>query len=157
MVHPTISYRSYTPEDKDRLVEIFRSNCPKYFDPADEEEFIDFLDNYTDENYLVAFSNGIIVGCGRHYRKGEMYGIAWGMFESGSIGSRRILQVADDFYYAMEGKILAENTGYPIRINTTQLMEKMFNRYGFKTYEILLDGFGNGLDEYRMEKRFSQD
>ena len=155
MSSPVISYRSYHPEDKERLREIFRSNCPKYFDPADEEEFIDFLENYTDANYLVALFDDVIVGCGGHYRKGEMYGIAWGMFESGSIGSRRLLKVADDFYHAIEEKILAEKTGYPIRINTTQLMEKMFNRYGFKTYEILLDGFGSGLDEYRMEKKQS--
>lgn len=150
----SISYRSYRKEDQERLLGIFQSNCPKYFDPADKEEFIDFLDNYTDENYLVALSNGKIVGCGGHYRKDEMYGIAWGMFESGSIGSRQLLRVADDFYYAIETKILDEKTGYPILINTTQLMEKMFNRYGFVTYKVIPDGFGKGLDEYRMKKEF---
>ena len=38
------------------------------------------------------------------------------------------------------------------QINTPQLMEKLFNRYGFETYQTIKDGFGQELDEYKMRK-----
>ncbi|NLR93108.1 GNAT family N-acetyltransferase [Flammeovirga agarivorans] len=148
--------KTYHPSNKERLIEIFHSNCPKYFDPNDEEYLIDFLDNYTDENYYVVENeNGSIIGCGGYYTKEDHHGIPWVMFESKSIGAAQLLSVSDTFYKEIENKILAEGKGLDININTTQLMEKLFNRYGFKTYEIIKDGFGEGLDEYKMKKQFS--
>ena len=52
-----MNFRSYKKEDKDRLVEIFHSNCPKYFNENDINDFIDFLNNYADKNYLVVIEN----------------------------------------------------------------------------------------------------
>jgi hypothetical protein len=144
--------RVYRQEDQQRILAIFRSNCPKYFAFDDEQYLIDFLNNYADENYLVMLKGEEIIGCGGHYTKDDMHGIAWVMFEAGSIGSGHLKQISDDFYTEIESKIITESSDLPIRINTTQLMEKWFNRYGFKTYEITKDGFGKGLDEYKMIK-----
>lgn len=145
-------FRSYKKKDKLKVLEVFQSNCPKYFDPSDEQDLIDFLENYADENYLVAIKNGELVGCGGHYVKMDGYGIAWTMFKRNAIGAKQLLVVADTFYLEIISRINKEGRDLPIYINTTQLMERIFNRYGFKTYEILPDGFGKGLDEYRMRK-----
>lgn len=147
-----MQYRSYRASDQERIVKIFESNCPKYFDPNDKDDLIDFLKNWTNEDYLVVIINGNIVGCGGHYVKADRFGIAWVMFERGSIGHRHLLQTSDQFYGKIEENIRKENLKLPIKVNTTQLMEKLFNRYGFKTYEIIEDGFGKGLDEYKMNK-----
>ncbi len=144
--------RVYKQEDQQRILEIFRSNCPKYFAFDDEQYLIDFLNNYADENYLVILKGEEIIGCGGHYTKDDMHGIAWVMFEVGSIGPGMLKKISDNFYTEIENKIAAESTNLPIQINTTQLMEKWFNRYGFKTFEIIKDGFGQGLDEYKMIK-----
>ncbi|PWJ44045.1 N-acetyltransferase [Sediminitomix flava] len=147
-----LEIRSYQSTDKERVVEIFRTNCPKYFDPNDEGELVDFLENYTDENFLVALSDGVIIGCCGHYTKAQQHGIAWTFFESNSIGYKEFFRVVDSFYSEIENRIKAENTGFTIYINTTQLMERLFNKYGFNTYAVIPDGFGEGLDEYKMKK-----
>ena len=147
-----MQYRSYRASDQERIVKIFESNCPKYFDPNDKDALIDFLKNWTNEDYLVVIINGNIIGCGGHYVTEDRFGIAWVMFERGSIGHRHLLKTSDQFYGKIEENIRKENLILPIKVNTTQLMEKLFNRYGFKTYEIIEDGFGKGLDEYKMSK-----
>ena len=147
-----MQYRSYRASDQERIVKIFESNCPKYFDPNDKDDLIDFLKNWTNEDYLVVIINGNIIGCGGHYVTEDRFGIAWVMFERGSIGHRHLLKTSDQFYGKIEENISKENLILPIKVNTTQLMEKLFNRYGFKTYEIIEDGFGKGLDEYKMSK-----
>ncbi|MBB3699836.1 N-acetyltransferase [Flammeovirga yaeyamensis] len=149
-----MQFRSYQSEDKNDILKIFHSNCPKYFDVNDEEYLIDFLDNYTDENYLVVEnSNGEIIGCGGHYTKEDRHGIAWVMFESGSLGAPNLITIAKAFYGEMENRIIKEGKNLPIYINTTQLMEKLFNYFGFETYEKIKDGFGEGLDEFKMKKQ----
>lgn len=146
--------RTYVKSDKDALVQIFHSNCPRYFVESDESDFVDFLDVYADENYLVAEVEGKVIGCGGHYTKGDIHGIAWVMFESGSIGTKQLLSTCDEFYQAIEQRIEAEGKLYNIVVYTTQLMIKLFSRYGFEVGEVTKDGFGEGLDEVQMIKRF---
>lgn len=150
-----MKFRTYTAEDKAVLLEVFRSNCPKYFVETDEADFIDFLDNYADENYLVAIKDEQVIGCGGHYTKGTGHGIAWVMFKSGSIGRRDLLNVTDRFYGEVESRIRAEGELYNITVYTTQLMVKLFERYGFDVGEVTKNGFGDGLDEVEMIKQLT--
>ena len=145
-----MEYRSYRKSDKIRVIEIFYSNCPKYFRKNDLAELDYFLENFADENYLVAVKNNSVIGAGGHYTKSNYHGIAWVMFERGSLGSKNLLQVAKDFYNEIENRILAEKRHFDIQINTTQIMESLFNSFGFTTYNKKEDGFGKGLDEYKM-------
>ncbi|MCH2043625.1 MAG: hypothetical protein MK212_05745 [Saprospiraceae bacterium] len=71
----SLNFHPYQAGDQDRIIEIFLSNCPK---------------NFTDKNHLVALNGEQIIGCGGHYTKKEkeQHGIAWVMFESGSLGWR---------------------------------------------------------------------
>ncbi|GAM68586.1 hypothetical protein JCM19236_908 [Vibrio sp. JCM 19236] len=145
-------FRTYTPADKDQLITILESNCPKYFRIEDKDDLIYFLDNFADDNYLVAVEGGTIIGCGGHYTKADCHGIAWVMFKYGALGSSRLFEVADAFYAEIESRLLSEKTGLDIVINTTQLMQKFFSRYGFHTTSVVKDGFGEGLDECCMVK-----
>lgn len=145
-------FESYIPEFKDEIIRLFHSNCPKYFDPNDKKELIDFLDNYADENYLVVFEGNTVIGCGGHYTKDKRHGIAWVFFERYVIGQKKLFQYADAFYKELEKAMLAEKRFYDVEIHTTQLMERFFNRYGFTTTEIEKNGFGEGLDAYTMRK-----
>ena len=72
-----MKFRKYAVEDREALVDTLLSNCPKYFIESDKADFLDFLDNYTDENYLVTEIEDKVVGCGGHYTKGVSNGIAW--------------------------------------------------------------------------------
>ncbi|WP_020532956.1 hypothetical protein [Flexithrix dorotheae] len=152
-----MEFRSYHSKDKVRILEIFRSNFPKYFVECDALDLIDFLDNYADENYLVVIENGKIIGSGGHYTKSNMHGIAWVMFERNLIGHKNLLKFSDEFFNKIEDNIKGEGKYFPVSINTTQLMEKLFKRYGFETVEVIDNGFGKGLDEYKMTKKFQRE
>lgn len=150
-----MQFAEYEKKYRPRVLEIFRSNCPKYFNTHDENNLINFLDNYADQNYLVVFENEEIIGCGGHYTKEESHGIAWSMFERNAIGPKKLLASTDRFYAEIEARILQEEKFYNIYINTTQLMERLFQRYGYNTYEVIQHGFGKGLHEYKMRKQLS--
>lgn len=147
-----LSFESYNERHKEAILKLFYSNCPKYFDPIDEKELIDFLDNYADENYLVVLEGDKVIGCGGHYTKNKKHGIAWVFFERYVIGQKKLFQYADVFYKEIERRMIAEKRFFDVEIHTTQLMERFFNRYGFRTINIEKDGFGKGLHEYTMKK-----
>ena len=147
-----LSFQSYNAKFKEDILQLFYSNCPKYFDPIDEKELIDFLDNYADENYLVVLEGEKVIGCGGHYTKDRKHGIAWVFFERYVIGQKKLFHYADVFYKEIERRMTAEGHFYDVEIHTTQLLERFFNRYGFNTVEIKKDGFGEGLHAYTMKK-----
>ena len=51
------------PEYKASLIELIRLNTPAYFDAAEEEDFIVYLDTQT-EDYFVVERDNKVVGCG---------------------------------------------------------------------------------------------
>lgn len=53
--------RPYIPEDKDKLLQIIRTNTPTYFAPEEEADFADYLERERKE-YFVIESGGELVG-----------------------------------------------------------------------------------------------
>jgi hypothetical protein len=150
-----VSVRIYTYTDKEDLLDIFHSNCPKYFKEDDLEDFTSFLDTYADERFKVIMSNGKVIGCGGHYIKhsDRVIGIAWVMFRRFSIGRGNILKVSSELFNHILASIQSEGVFYDIVVNTTRLLEKSFERFGFKTEMIIHKGFGVDLDHYVMRRK----
>jgi hypothetical protein len=48
-----------------------------------------------------------------------------------------------------------EKLDFDIVINTTQLLEKTFNKFGFWTETIIEKGFGENLDHYIMRRKLN--
>ncbi len=117
-----ITFRPYEPDDKEILVNILLSNCPKYFVQEDKADFVFFLDTYVDKNFVVVERAGTTIGCGGHYTKQERHGVARVMYKSGSLGRMNLLLIADKFYHEIETRILSEGKFFEIQIETTQLM-----------------------------------
>ena len=80
--------RTYLASDRNELIAIFHSNCPRYFDPADIVDLHYYLDHFADENFKVVLLGGKLVGCGGHYVKPQekVFGIAWVMFKRNALG-----------------------------------------------------------------------
>ena len=150
-----INYSRYVPENKETLLEIFKSNCPTYFAIEDAASLIDFLDHFADVNFNVVRLDGIIVGCGGHYVRHDknIIGIAWVMFRRYALGRNAFLKLSQDFFLHLLAAIKKEKLDYEIVINTTQLMERTFTGFGFYTTQIIKDGFGNNLDHCEMKRR----
>jgi|GEM_PF-1606618 len=145
-------FRSYRNSDHSTLVDVFLSNCPKYFGFEEKPEFIDFLDRYTDANFLVVEIDGRVIGCGGHYTKGDAHRIAWAMFERHSLGPRNLLQAALALYREMEQRMLVEGKYFDVHITTSQWMAPLFGRLGFEVVEVIPQGITADLDAYNMKK-----
>jgi hypothetical protein len=144
--------RTFKLSDKENIIGIFNSNCPKYFDKNDLQGLIDFLDNYADDNFKVLLYNNEVIGCGGHYvkQKDKVFGIAWVMFRRFSIGPINFQKITTQFFNHIFTNIEKEKLDFDIVINTTQLLEKTFNKFGFRTETIVEKGYGENLDHYIM-------
>jgi predicted GNAT family N-acyltransferase len=150
-----VNFIPYNASFKDKALEIFASNSPKYFDPADLSLFVDFLDQFADEHYKMVLCDDVIIGCGGYYVKHETknFGIAWVMFQRYELGVRHFREISNQFFEAIINQMRNENLPYDIVINTTQLLERYFHRFGFETVLIEMNGFGPGLHHVTMRNR----
>jgi hypothetical protein len=148
--------RTYLQTDKDDILNTLASNTPKYFGEEDKNDLLNFLENHADKNFKVVILDDKVVGCGGHYIKQieKNYGIAWVMFKRFSMGVSTFLSVSDTFFNYLLTAIQQEKFEYDILINTTQLLEKTFHKYGFETEQVIKNGFGENLDHYQMRRKW---
>lgn len=152
-----IQIRTYQQTDKERVLLIFESNCPKYFEKRDEADLLYFLENFADKNFMVVIKDQTILGCGGHYVKHEkkQIGIAWVMFQRYSLGASEFSIVSREFFNTLLDRIGKEKLEYDILINTTQLLERTFNKLGFQTQRVIPSGFGKNLDHLVMRRKWN--
>src|SRR5688500_133554 len=92
--------REYKTDDKDSCIQIFNSNCPKFFDKSELELFDKWLDHQVSENaiyqspaysnsekdayYVIELPGSGIIGCGGFYivKDQNEARLAWGMIHS---------------------------------------------------------------------------
>ncbi|GAB4186575.1 MAG: hypothetical protein OHK0057_12210 [Thermoflexibacter sp.] len=120
-------------------------------------EFEQYLDNLADENFLIIKCNDNILGCGGHYvnHDKKYFGIAWVMFKRYELGLSNFLRLSQLFFETIIEKIKSHQLDYDIIVNTSQLLKKTLDKFGFETSEVIKNGFGEGLDHYVMRKRIN--
>ncbi|AZA99384.1 N-acetyltransferase [Chryseobacterium joostei] len=138
----------YTKIFRKDCIEIFNSNVPKFFSPEELPLFESFLDDDTEENYFVVKMDGPVIGCGGFFLNAQnnIAGLSWGMIHSNYHGKgigRALTQYRID--------LLKQNyPTLPYKIETSQHTAEFYQKNGFKTVEIVPDGFGKGIDKYTM-------
>jgi ribosomal-protein-alanine N-acetyltransferase len=140
--------RRYHPDDRNILISILRLNTPKYFDPAEEKDFEDYLDNHL-EHYYVMESNGKVIGCGGvNFSTDRTIGIlSWDMFHPSEQGKGLGAELTR---FRIE-EIKNESTINRIAVRTSQLATGFYARFGFQLKSMTKDYWGAGLDLYEME------
>ena len=153
-----VSIRPYLAEDRQACLNIFRSNCPKYFDTNEILGLENWLNGQdigqityqtsSADFFYVLETNSEIIACGGFYivKDKPHANMVWGMVDQShhkkGYGSllfqHRINQI----------KILYPN--YAIILDTSQHTFSFFEKFGFKTYKITKDAYGLGLDRYDM-------
>lgn len=150
--------RTYVPRDRTSCLEIFKSNCPQYFDLSELNDFKIWLTgqdhqktayrNTKIENYYVIQKEEELIGCGGFYVASDTpsASMAWGM-------------IHHDFHKQGLGQLLFQfrideiKKAYPkndILLNTSQHTFRFFERFGFEVTKITADGFATGMDKYAM-------
>src|SRR5512132_2293228 len=142
-----MNIRPYSQSDRHACLEILESNTPEFFIPTDCDGYATFLDNLPGR-YFVLEQFGEIAACGGWAM--DAAGVAdltWGMvrrkFHRRGLG-RELLRFRLN-------AIRNDGRATLVRVRTAQLVQGFFVREGFSVVDVVLNGFGTGLDKVTME------
>jgi len=142
-----MNIRSYSQSDRHACLEILGSNTPEFFIPTDCDGYAAFLDNLPGP-YFVLEEFGETAACGGWAL--DTAGVAdltWGMvrreFHRRGLG-RELLRLRLN-------AIRNDGRATLVRVRTAQLVQEFFVRERFSVVDVVLNGFGTGLDKVTME------
>lgn len=140
--------RKYLNSDKPKIIELLRKNTPQYFDPLEEMDFENYLENEI-EDYFVCEINSEIIGAGgiNYFVEQKLARISWDMIDPNSQGNgigKKLTQYRINLLKEKENIEL-------IVVRTTQLVYKFYEKMGFELDKIEKDFWAKGYDLYQME------
>lgn len=141
--------RPYQPSDQEALLEILKLHTPEFFDPSEEEDFINYLNHELDQYFVVVDQDKVIGGGGfnRGFDDGSSARISWDLihpdYRGKGIGSELLN------YRIEKLKKLPELEKIVVR--TTQLSHPFYHRGGFELKSVEEDFWADGYDLYLME------
>lgn len=141
--------RIYSHHDKEKIIHLIQLNTPQYFAAEEEKELVFYLDNFSQQFYLIE-KNDEILACGGINAVSEnpnkmrlSWDIVHPMWQGKGIGTE-----LTKFRIDRIKKIPNIST---IEVRTSQLVESYYQKFGFKTVEIIKDYWAKSFDLYRME------
>lgn len=146
-----ITIHPYLSTYKESCLEIFKSNMPQYFLANELEDFSQWLDDKAlDGRYYIGMHDNSVVACGGYFYdpKKQKAGLSWGMVHANlhgtGIGSLlttyRIQKMMQEFPHSIH------------MMDTSQHTYQFYQKFGFVVRKIIPNGFGNGMDQYYMER-----
>ena len=143
----SLEIRTYTKDDKEKLLNIISLNVPEYFAESEIEDYNLYLEHEV-EDYFVVVEEGEMVGAGGiNYKlhEGTAY-ISWDVihpaYQNKGIGRNllnyRISLISDN-----------RNINKTI-VRTSQLVYRFYEKNGFVLKEIHHDYWAKGYDMYYM-------
>jgi ribosomal-protein-alanine N-acetyltransferase len=159
-----MTIREYKIEDKEKCLEVFRSNCPKFFDKSEFELFANWLDHQTngltnyqsptytnsekDAYFVIEIPTVGVIACGGYYiLKAENEArLAWGMIHSDFHKQGYGTQL-----YKHRKEIIKNNwPNHLITLGTSQHTFPFYEKMGMKVTASIKSGYGPQLDRYDM-------
>lgn len=138
----------YDPKQIDLLLALFYKNCPTYFAEEELQDFTHYLQEETEDYYVIKVYE-TIVGCGGiNYEKGDKIGIiSWDMidpsYHAKGLGSK-LLQYRLN---RLQNNPAIES----IIVRTSQLTYLFYEKNGFQTVRTEKDYWAQGFDLYLMK------
>ncbi|HUH29334.1 GNAT family N-acetyltransferase [Gelidibacter sp.] len=140
--------RRYSHKDKIKVIDLFRRNTPKYFDPSEEFDLENYLLREL-EDYFVFEKNSEIIGAGgiNYFPEEKLARISWDMIEPNSQGKgigRELIQ------YRMN--LLSKNHAVEIvMVRTSQHAYKFYEKVGFELEKVERDFWARNFHLYQMK------
>lgn len=140
--------RPYKISDKSKVMELFRQNTPEYFDPSEEKDLEDYLDNDI-EDYFVFEQLSEIIGAGgvNYFPENKTARMSWDIIAKNSQGQgigKKLTQYRIQHLNALSNVEL-------IIVRTTQLTYKFYEKMGFELDKIEKDYWAKNFDLYQMQ------
>lgn len=142
-----MNIRPYTPEDRDAVLALLRSNTPEYFAPEEEPDLVSYLQTDS-EHYFVLEADGKITASGGFnlWEEGRVARISWDMVHPEGQGKGWGSALVR---YRLQ-QIQAIDSVETIVVRTSQLAHLFYERFGFRTQEVVKDYWAPGYDLYYM-------
>jgi ribosomal-protein-alanine N-acetyltransferase len=160
MLNSKMNIRKYNIYDRQKCIEIFKSNMPLFFDPTELPDFEMWLNGQDKEQlaykqtkaeyYFVAEIDNKIIACGGYYvpLKEQRANMVWGMVHNKEhkkgVG-RKLMEIRIQHIQKLY-------PNYIISLDTSQYSFQFFERIGFATTKITNDFYATGLHRYDMVK-----
>lgn len=140
------TFRSYRPADIEKVVELLRSNIPKYFFPTEEQELRDYLAEHPNDYWLIEKNGEMVAAGGIALNPDQTISLCWAMVRNDLIGTGLGKQLT--LFRMEKGR---EKWGeLSFFTSTSQHTEGFYKNFGFVTFERIPDGFGPGIDTCKM-------
>ena len=142
--------RKYSHQDKPEVIELLRLNTPEYFDPSEEKDLVDYLDNEL-EDYFIVEENSKIVGAGgiNYFLSEKTARISWDMIKPNSQGKGIGMQLIKHRIDRIKQNNSIEN----IIVRTSQHAYRFYEKTGFKLEKIEKDYWAKNFDLYIMSMK----
>ncbi|MGE7414149.1 GNAT family N-acetyltransferase [Methylobacterium tarhaniae] len=151
-----VTARAYAPSDRDACLALFDGNRIPFFTDADRAMFEAFLAGLAVAwGYQVLERDGRVVACGgcTVEADGTRAGFCWGMVDRGLQGTGLGTRLTD-----LRLRAAAAIPGVTqVRLDTSQLTQGFYARFGFRPVSVTPDGYGPGLDRWDMVLRLDED
>ncbi|MBL8180077.1 MAG: GNAT family N-acetyltransferase [Blastocatellia bacterium] len=138
--------RDYLSDDIEQVVELFRSNIPKYFVPDEEQGLRDYLAEYPDNYYVIELDGDIVGAGGIALNDDDTVSLCWGMVHNDHLGTG-LGKMLTEYRIERSREIFGNK---PMVNSTSQLTEGFYHKLGFVTVEHTPNGFGPGIDICKM-------
>ena len=140
--------RPYKPADKGQLLEIFKSNTPKYFDPKEVRDFENYLKQNGSTYLTIERDNTIVGGTGYYVNEKDNSGsITWVFFNPSYTGKGLGRQSVEHCLAQLRKDRRVEK----LVVTTSQHAYRFFEKFGYSLIGTEKDYWGEGLDLYEME------
>jgi len=139
--------RSYNPSDKHQLIALLKLNIPQYFAETEEADFIEYLDQYL-EDYFVVEEAGAIVGAGgiNYFASEKLARISWDVVHPDLQGKGIGTQLTQHRINLLKSNPAIEL----IVVRTSQVVYRFYEKMGFVLQKTEKDYWAKGFDLYEM-------
>jgi len=138
----------YKIEHKERLIEIFRENTPKFYAPEEEGDFLAFLTRDTNQYYTIKSFNDVAGGGGYTFDN-DRARLIWNMvdpkYRDQGLG-RALLN------FCLEELKKSRLTSM-VEVWTSEYAHPFYAKFGFEVLDKLQDFRSLGSDLYHMQKK----
>lgn len=142
-----VKIRKYKPSDKSKLMAILRMNVPKYFAETEIDDFDNYLDNETEQYFVIEFNDEIVGSGGINFEYPNKTGkLSWDIinphFQGKGLGTNLLKHRVDLL------KAISEIEKIVVR--TSQVAFRFYEKNGFVLQETQKDYWAKGFDLYKM-------
>jgi ribosomal protein S18 acetylase RimI-like enzyme len=143
-----VEIRPFISADTTAVVQLLKSNTPKYFAPSEEKDLLQYLGTER-EDYYVVEEAGVVLGAGgiNYFPENQEARISWDIIHpkvQGKGVGRKLLE------FRLH-RLQTNQSVTTIVVRTSQLVYPFYEKCGFRLKTIQEDYWAKGFDLYRME------